>query len=254
MQFLGGAPKSLSGWAKSEIAVVDEAHERLLEPEPEKTAISPGTKRLAVVAAGLAVAVLLAVGVYNMGGDSSSSKGGSEQSVDAITRELTPAEKSKVNELMKKVDANPKDAASFIKLGDIFFKSGDFNAAGGWMEQAVKADPKNTKALLALGAAKFNLGDVSDAKRQWLKVIAVDPKNVEAYYDLGFLYLSMKPPDMASVKKSWGKVVELDPNSSVAKTVKTHLKQLSGSSSQSGSASSSGSADSSSAPQISGGK
>lgn len=254
VQFLEGAPSSLSSWAKREIAAVDEAHERLLEPEPEKTPISPGTKRLGVVAAGLVVAVLLGVGVYNMGGDSNSSKGESDQSVDAITRDLTPAEKSKVDELMQKVDADPKDAASFIKLGDIFFKVGDYNAAGGWMAQAVKADPKNTKALLALGAARFNLGDVADARRQWLKVIAVDPKNVEAYYDLGFLYLSQKPPDMESVRKSWGKVVELDPDSSVAKTVKTHLKQISKSPSESDSASSSGSADSSSAPQISGGE
>ena len=70
------------------------------------------------------------------------------------------------------------------------------------------------KARLALGAAKFNLGDVADAQRDWLRVIALDPENVEAYYDLGFLYLSEDPPDMARAKKMWRKVVELAPGSS----------------------------------------
>ena len=83
------------------------------------------------------------------------------------------------------------------------------------------------KARLALGAAQFNLGDVADARRQWLRVIALDPKNVEAYYDLGFLYLSKDPPDMAAAKEMWRKVVEMaPPGSDVAKTVATHLKGL----------------------------
>ena len=81
-------------------------------------------------------------------------------------------------------------------------------------------------ALLALGAAQFNLGDAASAEKQWLAVLAIDPKNVEAYYDLGFMYLSQNPPDMANVKLQWGKVIEIDPNSDVAKTVATHLDSL----------------------------
>jgi cytochrome c-type biogenesis protein CcmH/NrfG len=95
------------------------------------------------------------------------------------------------------------------------------------MEQALAIDPENVKARLALGAAMFNLGDDADARRHWLRVIAIDPGNVEAHYDLGFLYLSKDPPEMAEAKRMWRKVIELaPPGSPVTKTVATHLKGL----------------------------
>ncbi len=94
------------------------------------------------------------------------------------------------------------------------------------MKRAVTVAPGNATAHLALGAAEFNIGDIADAQREWLYVIAEDRKNVEAYYDLGFLYVSKEPPDMADAKKVWEKVIALAPKSSEAKTIAMHLKGL----------------------------
>ncbi len=198
VSFLEGAPEGLRGWARGEIAAADDAYAALSKPTSARTArrASP-LRRIAVGIVTLGVSVGIVVGIYNMGGGQGEAK---SQDTGAAKAQggLSPGDQVRVARLMKKASANPKDAALFVQLGGIFFKAGDYNNAGGWMEKAVAIDPGNVKARLALGASKFNLHDVADARRDWLRVIALDPRNVEAYYDLGFLYLSNDPPDMAA--------------------------------------------------------
>ena len=240
VKFLGGAPDSVRQWAEREISAADQAHELICNP-----AIEPPTgrgrrlriKRLAVATVVLAAAVGIGVGVYNMGGGQSVPSS-SQEATTTPQQTLRPTEQAQVSQLMKGLRAHPKDAATLAQLGNIYFRAGDYEAAGGWMARAVKFEPQNVTARLALGAAQFNLGGAADARKQWLRVISIDPKNIEAYYDLGFLYLSEKSPDMARVKRAWRKVIEIAPNSSAAKSVAAHLKRLNSSKGSSGAASS----------------
>ncbi len=206
--FLESAPDGARRWARSEIAAVNEAHARLTGSAGSSADRRvPRRRRIAVGIATLAITVGVVIAVYNAGGQDESASMGA----GGAEGRLSPSEEARVTELMKKVKANPKDAATLVGLGDVFFKAGDYNNAGGWMEQALALDPENVDARLALGASQFNLGDVSEARKQWERVISLDPKNVEAYYDLGFLYLSEDPPEMAKTKRMWRKVVELRP-------------------------------------------
>jgi cytochrome c-type biogenesis protein CcmH/NrfG len=226
VDFLEGAPEGARRWARNEIAAVNEAHAALTGSAPRGgTGRAAGLKRLGVGIAALAVTVGVVVAVYNAGDSQDGS--GSEQTAAAEASELSSSDRARIAQLMEKVEQNPKDAASLMALGDIYFEAGDYNHAGSWMEEAVAAQPKNVKARLALGAAKFNLGETSDAREQWERVIAIDAKNVEAYYDLGFLYLSENPPQTKKAKQLWRKVLEIaPPNSDVAKSVSTHLDGL----------------------------
>jgi len=224
--FLEGAPDGARRWARNEIAGVNDAYAKLSEPAGGKAGGRPTRlRRVGVAIATLAIAVGVVVGVYNAGGGQDDS--GSSATGAAEPAGLSPSQQQRVAQLMQKLDANPQDAATLVTLGNIYFKGGDYNSAGSWMEQALAVEPENVKARLALGASQFNLGDVNDARQQWEQVIEVDPENVEGYYDLGFLYLSKNPPEMDKAKRMWRRVIELaPPNSSVAKTVATHLKGL----------------------------
>ncbi len=230
VDFLEGAPEGVRGWARGEIAAADEAYAALSDAAGDaagaKTARrTTPLKRIAVGIVTLAAAAGVVVGVYSIGGGQG--KAEPQGGAAAEAPGLSPGDQVLVARLMRKLEVKPKDAAALVQLGDVFFKAHDYNSAGGWMRQAVAIEPGNVKARLALGAAEFNLGEVADARRDWLRVIAVDPENIEAHYDLGFLYLSSNPPDMARAKRMWRKVVELaPPGSSVAKTVATHLKGL----------------------------
>lgn len=224
VDFLRGAPKSLGPWAEHEIAAADAAYESLTRPAGAKSPRFPSwLKRTAVAVVALAVTVGVVIAVYNMGGKSESkaTAAGTSKATG-----LNSAQKTRISQLMVQFEANPKSVATLLELGDIFFEAKEYNAAGGWMKRAVAIEPSNMKARLALGAAAFNIGDLSTAEKEWRKVVAAEPKNIEALYDLGFLYLSKEPMDVADARKEWNRVVALDPNSAIAKTVTTHMQSL----------------------------
>lgn len=236
MEFLEDAPDGLRGWAENETTAAARAYARLSQPAGVEPAGSSRARRMLAGIAVVGVALAIAIGVYKMG--DSGGEPGPQQAQATQAPSFNPVDQRRITRLMEKIKANPRDAETIVQIGDIFFRGGDYAAAGSWMARAVKADPRNATALVALGAAQFNLGGAADAQRQWLRAIEVDPDNVEAYYDLGFLYLSKQPPDVAKAKKLWRKVMEIAPNSSAAKTVATHLKRLDEGSAQAGAGSS----------------
>jgi tetratricopeptide (TPR) repeat protein len=129
----------------------------------------------------------------------------------------------KVAALMKKISANPKDKASLQGLGNIYFAAADYKNASLWEQKILAVDPKDQVGLLSLGAAQFNLGNAAVAKKNWLVAARLYPKVAEVHYDLGFLYMSQTPPDKVNMNAEWSKVIAIDPNSSLAKTVATHI-------------------------------
>ena len=133
---------------------------------------------------------------------------------------------AKVAELMGKIQADPKDIASLQALGDLYFGVADYATAADWEAKVLDLEPTNTTAMLGLGAAEYNQGNATGAATQWRAVLAIDPKNIEAHYDLGFMYFSQDPPDIAQTTAEWNAVIEIAPDSDIAKTVATHLKTL----------------------------
>jgi tetratricopeptide (TPR) repeat protein len=172
--------------------------------------------------------VAIVFGVWYMGRDKVPGISGTptNAATTAAAGAATPVDQAKVGALMQKISANPKDKASLQSLGAIYFGAADYKNASLFEQKVLAVDPKNQEALLALGAAQFNIGNVAEAKKQWLVAAKLYPKVAEVHYDLGFLYLSQSPPDKANVILEWNKVIAIDPNSSVAKTVATHLKSL----------------------------
>jgi cytochrome c-type biogenesis protein CcmH/NrfG len=130
---------------------------------------------------------------------------------------------------MQKLVANPNDLATLQDLANVYYAGQDYTTAQTWLQKILAIDPKNVAALLGSGAASFNLGDLKAAETAWRAVLAIDEKNVEAHYDLGFMYLSENPPDMAKVTAEWNTVIALAPDSDIAKTIATHLASLNGS-------------------------
>ncbi len=282
VQFLEGAPSSLSAWADREIAVADEAYALLSDPTTDLAAVAasmpldviptpaaatdaepvamtraavaaPRRSRLASPVTRVAIAAAAIVGVvaiayvgYNAGAPSVPGFTGTPAPEASAGAQIDQA---RVAELMKKISADPKDVTSLQALGDIYYQVGDYETAGGWMEKILAVDPKNLTARLALGAALFNLGKPDDAEKQWRQVLEIDPDNLEAHYDLGFMYLSRNPPDTANVKAEWSRVIEIAPDSDVAKTVATHLQSLEGSPAPSGAASASPATSPSASPE-----
>jgi tetratricopeptide (TPR) repeat protein len=256
VEFLELAPNETRSWAAAQVREADEIFALLSGPEEDLTAASTRVSLtkdvpsqspaspVASFAAGLKqrqtpllwvgiplLIVAVFFGVKGMGKEAV--PGISGKPTNQTTSTAGPAAPAKVDQakvggLMVKITANPKDKASLQALGDLYFAAADYKTAIGWEQKVLAVDPKNQVALLALGAAQFNQGNPTEAKKHWLNAAALYPNVAETHYDLGFLYLSQTPPDMAKATAEWNKVIAIDPNSSVAKTVATHLKSLKG--------------------------
>ena len=200
--------------------------------KPPSAPVEPGeaTQRptgLYVIGAVVAVAALL-LGAYALGNSRGSAVPGfsGTPTSSSPSPSSTPVDQAAVGALMQKIAANPKDYASLLALGDLYFNSGDFKNAQTFYKKSVEVDPKKDSAWVAYGAAAYNAGDDATAQAAWEKAIAVNPNNAEAHYDLGFLYLSQKPPQEAKAKAQWLEVVRIDPKSELAKSVQQHLDSL----------------------------
>jgi tetratricopeptide (TPR) repeat protein len=181
--------------------------------------------RRALVVGVIAVgAVAIAVGGYQLGGTPASAGASTPSQAPQASAVIDQAV---IADLMAAVQADPADTLSLMKLGDEFYRAGDYGAAVTWFQKILDVEKTDIRARLALGAAYFNLGDMAGAETAWLAVLTQDSTNVEAHYDLGFLYLNRDPADMDGVRREWSEVVRLAPDSDVAKTVKAHLDALS---------------------------
>lgn len=255
LAFLATVPPQIRGWASAQTASADEAFALLAIPAAELDAMAlsgnyqtptstpvasatnislpnPARKKLIKVAS---VFMLVAVifGVYKMGNSKDPLAGTAKSDQTASNgagATTSTIDQTRVTALMGKISANPRDIASLQSLGDIYFAATEYKTAAMWETKVLEVDPKNKTGLLALGAAQFNSGNNSEAEKAWLVAADLYPDLAEVHYDLGFLYLSQSPPNIAKVTYEWNKVIKIDPNSSVAKTVATHLKGLANSS------------------------
>ncbi|MEP7192960.1 MAG: tetratricopeptide repeat protein [Actinomycetota bacterium] len=260
-EFLELAPHKVNSWAAAQSADVDQAFallsgpEQLLvsagqgasrvQPQPDETPEGPGTAPVTAVASAATAArkprraqlmwaiapPLIIAGVFlvfQMGNSSTAPDASATPTAQQATApsgapSTVPVDKTKVEALMKTISTNPKDTASLLALGDIYFAAADYKNAAAWEQKALDVDPKNQAALLAIGASQFNVGNTAEAKKHWLTAVALDPKSAKAHYDLGFLYLSQTPPDKVNMTAEWNKVIAIDPASELAKAVATHL-------------------------------
>jgi tetratricopeptide (TPR) repeat protein len=181
-------------------------------------------KRFALVLGGLvAVLALLFVG-YNLG------NGGGKPSASGAVAQVSPTapaiDEAKIAALMVKLQANPKDLATLLALGDEYYAGEQYTQAASFYDQLLAIDPKNVQALLARGAVYFNVNDLANAEKVWQQVAVIEPNNQEVHYDLGFLYMNQPTPNWAGVQTEWYAVVRIDPTSQLAKTVQQHLDSL----------------------------
>ncbi len=256
IEFLETAPPDLASWTRAQVAGIDEAYALLSDPTIDRSALASATtaavtaplegpaaskgaravalppaatgnrsiRRLALGAAALVGIVAIVVAGYNMNGGTGVPPMNGSPAPEAAA---SPAvDQAVVGELMKKIQANPKDVTSLQSLADAYYQASDFATSATFLQKILDIEPKNITALLALGAAQYNQGDADSAKKQWEAVVAVDDQNIDAHYYLGFMYLTQTPADMVNAKAEWAKVIAIDPNSDIAKNVAQHLNSL----------------------------
>ena len=186
------------------------AAKRAAIEEPRHATRNRLIKRLAIGAAAVVGVVAVASFGYNMNGGTGIPALNGTPSPESSA--ATGVDEAQLAALMQKISADPKDTASLRSTRQPLLRRRRL-PDGRHVDGEGHRDRSRTTRMLGSPSARrcTTSPGMPTAEKQWRQVIAVDPKNAQAYYDLGFLYLSQNPPDIAKVKAAWAKVIEIAP-------------------------------------------
>ncbi len=84
---------------------------------------------------------------------------------------------------------DPLRAEEHLELGKIYESQGKADLALQQYEAAVKMDPKSISSLLLLGDLSFRSGNYETAESAYQKAVALQPENGDIYNNLCWVYL-----------------------------------------------------------------
>jgi cytochrome c-type biogenesis protein CcmH/NrfG len=119
-------------------------------------------------------------------------------------------------------DANPRDAATRVQLGNVFFDGGRFEDAARWYSEALLLEPRNVDASTDLGIAYYYMNQPDRALEQFDRSLAIDPKHSKTLLNIGIVRAWGKQ-DLDGAAKAWQRVIEVAPGSMEASRAKQGL-------------------------------
>ncbi len=187
---------------------------------------------LAIVALGLVLAAVLAVGYLHFGRTVAKPSGvagfSGAHAQDAFSlykdarQELAHADREGAEEqaqqmLERAVELNPTSAPSFAALTETYHRAmHDTFDAGLWKkedaaaQQALKLEPNLAAAHTALAISKMDAGDTAAAEDELRKATDLDPRNPDPYEWLGVLY--DRTGDLPKAADALHKSLQIDPH------------------------------------------
>jgi len=178
---------------------------------------------LGVLAGLLVLGIVYGIVAVTRNSDSGSIPASAASSGQATT---VPFDTARAAELMKLVQADPNNKDALRELGDMNLTSDRYADAITWYTKLAVVDPTNVQVLDDISTANLYIGNTDEAKTWIDKALKIDPNDVSAHYNMGYVYASGTPQDLAAAVKEWDLVVQLDPTSPEGQTAKTHSDGL----------------------------
>lgn len=89
------------------------------------------------------------------------------------------------NEYLILTQLDPKNDDNYYQLGMLFFQSGVFDKATGFLGKAVSLNSNHSGALAALGQTQYHTANYKDARTSLVRAVDLKPDNYQGHYYLG---------------------------------------------------------------------
>lgn len=139
-----------------------------------------------------------------------------EQGTETFKKNVKTAIENLVLNAKKMVEANPKNYANYVGLGDIYGQliqlgtQGAYDASISAYKQALALSPKDPSIPLAMARSAFLAGKIDEAKKYANLSLKLKPNYTDAYYLLSQIAIKSKKLDEAI--KNTESAVLLSPN------------------------------------------
>jgi cytochrome c-type biogenesis protein CcmH/NrfG len=124
--------------------------------------------------------------------------------------------------LRSTAQGNPRDAATRVQLGNLYFDSGRFQDAAQWYSQALEIEPRNVNASTDLGITYYYMNQPDRALAQFDRSLAVDPRHSKTLLNVGIVRAWGKQ-DLEGAARAWQRVIDVAPGSQEASRAKQGL-------------------------------
>lgn len=124
--------------------------------------------------------------------------------------QVSPELSARIGVLEKAVLENPKDAARWAGLGNLYFDTGQAQKAVSAYERSLALEPGNAHVLTDLGIMQRELGQFEKAVESFRKAATLQPDLENALFNEGVvLYYDLKRKDEAQA--AWKRLLRINP-------------------------------------------
>ncbi len=124
--------------------------------------------------------------------------------------QVSPELSARIGVLEKAVLENPKDAARWAGLGNLYFDTGQAQKAASAYERSLALEPGNAHVLTDLGIMQRELGQFEKAVESFRKAATLQPDLENALFNEGVvLYYDLKRKDEAEA--AWKRLLRINP-------------------------------------------
>ena len=146
-------------------------------------------------------------------------------SLAACQTGTTPAAVPQAAPALQSVDRAPRNAKSWVALGNKYFDSHEREKAVEAYGKALELEPDNSDVLTDQGVMYRELGAFDKAIANFEKASTIDPRHLPSLLDLGVLYAKdLNDPDKAI--KTWNRLIQIAPTSPQAAKAHSYIEQL----------------------------
>jgi len=134
-------------------------------------------------------------------------------------------DENRAQSLRTTAEQNPKDAATRVQLGNLYFDAERYSDAITWYEAALEINPKDPDVSTDLGVAYYYMNQPDRAIKQFDQSLALDERHTKTLLNMGIVKAFGKQ-DLSGAADAWRKVVEIAPNSPEGQAAKKALDGL----------------------------
>ncbi|HET7694928.1 MAG TPA: tetratricopeptide repeat protein [Vicinamibacterales bacterium] len=133
-----------------------------------------------------------------------------------------PLDETRASALKTAAQQNPRDAASRVQLGNLYFDAGRFPEAAEWYQAALEIQPKDVNASTDLGIAYYYMNQPDKALQQFDRSLAIDARHAKTLLNVGIVRAFGKQ-DLKGAAEAWQRVLAAAPGSDEARAAEQAL-------------------------------
>lgn len=130
---------------------------------------------------------------------------------------------SQINDLEKRVAANPNDMQSLVTLANVCQDGRFFDKAVVWYRKYLEKNPRDANARVDMGICYFETSNLEEARKEMEMALKYEPKHVAAHFNLGIV--NLRAEKVQESNEWFKKTIALAPNSDMGQQAKQILEQ-----------------------------